>query len=228
MKITRRKVILLLFILSLFSCKKTTTGSDTLVITFPDANFETLIRQVLDKPSGNITDADMLTITVLDGEDRNIRNISGIENCTNLQELYLYYNQIIDISALSALTNIQSIGLGANQIIDISALGALTNLLFLHLGANQIIDISALSALTNLKKLWSGGNQIIDISALSALTNLHYLDLWSNRIIDIYPLIQNSGIDNGDEVFLTDNPLSETSINTYIPQLEARGVDVTY
>ena len=47
-----------------------------------------------------------------------------------------------------------------------------------------------------------------------------------NQIIDIYPLIQNSGIDNGDIVDLSHNPLNETTINTYIPQLESRGVNV--
>ena len=91
-----------------------------------------------------------------------------------------------------------------------------------------IINIDGIEHCKNLQKLWLYMNQIIDISTLSALTNLYYLYLGANQIIDIYPLIQNSGIDNGDEVFLTDNPLSETSINTYIPQLEARGVDVSY
>ena len=47
-----------------------------------------------------------------------------------------------------------------------------------------------------------------------------------NQVNDINTLIQNTGIDTGDRVWLSDNPLSETSINTYIPQLEARGVTV--
>jgi len=35
-------------------------------------------------------------------------------------------------------------------------------------------------------------------------------------------------MDSGDTVYLSDNPLSETSINVYIPELEARGVRVYY
>ena len=153
-------------------------------VTFPDANFETLIRETLNKPTGDITNTDLATITELNGDSKNIYNISGIEHCTNLQGLTLSFNQIIDISALSGLTNLQGL------------------------------------------TLWS--NQIIDISALSGLTNLTILYLSDNQIIDIYPLIQNSGIDNDDEVNISYNPLSETSINTYIPQLEARGVNVYY
>jgi hypothetical protein len=40
--------------------------------------------------------------------------------------------------------------------------------------------------------------------------------------------VDNEGLSQGDEVYLHDNPLSSDSINTYIPQLEARGVEVHY
>jgi Leucine-rich repeat (LRR) protein len=204
MYIARRVVAILFIILFVFSCKKTATSSEPVVVTFPDANFETLIREVLNIPSGEIIDVDLLTITDFNGENKNITDISGIEYFTNLQKLYLGYNQINDISALSTLTNIQE----------------------LCLEVNQIVEIGALSLHTNLQKLYLGYNQVKDISALSALTNLQELYLYMNQIIDIYPLIQNSGIDNGDIVDLSHNPLNETTINTYIPQLESRGVNV--
>jgi hypothetical protein len=35
-------------------------------------------------------------------------------------------------------------------------------------------------------------------------------------------------MDSGDRLGLQDNPLSEISINTYIPELETRGVEVSY
>jgi len=40
--------------------------------------------------------------------------------------------------------------------------------------------------------------------------------------------VENEGLGTGDRVYLFDNPLSDDSINIYIPQLEARGVTVTY
>jgi len=36
------------------------------------------------------------------------------------------------------------------------------------------------------------------------------------------------GLSVGGKVYLSGNPLSDTSINTYIPQLEARGIEVIY
>jgi hypothetical protein len=40
--------------------------------------------------------------------------------------------------------------------------------------------------------------------------------------------VNNSGMDDGDEVWLEDNPLSDTSIYEYIPALKERGVTVYY
>jgi len=49
-----------------------------------------------------------------------------------------------------------------------------------------------------------------------------------NSIVDISPLVANSGLSDGDEVDLKWNPLSDKSLNEYIPQLEERGVHVTW
>jgi len=40
--------------------------------------------------------------------------------------------------------------------------------------------------------------------------------------------VANSGLWAGDTVWLQNNPLSTTSVDVYIPQLEARGVNVVY
>jgi len=58
------------------------------------------------------------------------------------------------------------------------------------------------------------------------LTNLDYLALPNNSIADISPLVANSGLSEEDTILLYANPLSDKSLNEYIPQLEARGVKV--
>jgi hypothetical protein len=45
---------------------------------------------------------------------------------------------------------------------------------------------------------------------------------------DVSPLVDNEGLSEGDEVQLGTNPLISHSINTYMPELEARGVIVSY
>ena len=93
---------------------------------------------------------------------------------------------------------------------------------------NNISDISPLASLTNLMELILHDNNISDISPLVGLINLEVIDLHGSNISDISPLVENSGLSEGDTVDLIWNPLSTTSLNVYIPQLKARGVDVTY
>ncbi len=72
------------------------------------------------------------------------------------------------------------------------------------------------------------GNYIDDVSFLSTLSELQKIDLSSNPVADISPLLQNTGIGEGDTVYLMQTPSSDATINTYIPELEARGVTVEY
>jgi len=111
---------------------------------------------------------------------------------------------------------------------DLTGLEYLINVTWLALQNNQVSDISVLASLTSLKELELGSNQIRDISPLTGLANLTWLDLSYNQISDSSPLVDNTGLGEGDEVDLQNNPLSSDSINIYIPQLQARGVDVNY
>jgi len=52
--------------------------------------------------------------------------------------------------------------------------------------------------------------------------------LWHNQISDIFPLVQNQGINSGDTINLGGNPLSDLSIDTYIPELKNRGANVSF
>ena len=234
------------------------SGSFTVLlagVTFPDGNLEAAIRDALGKPAGeDITAAELLNLTTtLWALFSDITDLTGLEYCTNLTELNIYGNQISDISALSSLTNLSQLRLNYNQISDISPLASLTNMILLYLGENQISDISALSSLTNLTlldldgnqvsdisplssltnlaALSLNGNQISDISALSSLTNLITLRLGENQISDISPLVENSGLGAGDQVWIEENDLdlSEGSDDmANIRALEDRGVTVHY
>jgi hypothetical protein len=92
----------------------------------------------------------------------------------------------------------------------------------------NISDLTGLEYCLNLRKLNLESNNISDISALAGLSNLEWLSLWDNNISDISALIENAGFSDGDSVYLMDNPLSAESTNSYIPQLEARGIAVFY
>jgi Leucine-rich repeat (LRR) protein len=134
-------------------------------------------------------------------------------------------------SDLETLTTLDAPGQLESQanIQDLSGLQYCSNLIDLNLElSTHISDLSPLSDLTDLTHIDLWHNQVSDISPLANLTRLTYLYLPRSQISDVSPLVDNEGISAGDEVYLSGNPLSSDSIEIYIPQLQARGVTVSY
>ncbi|MCL0076052.1 PKD domain-containing protein, partial [Dehalococcoidia bacterium] len=84
------------------------------------------------------------------------------------------------------------------------------------------------SDLETLTELNASGRAVSDLTGLEYAVNLIRLPLAVNQITDISPLVQNEGLSRTDEIDLRGNPLSEESLNTYIPELRARGVTVSH
>ncbi len=158
----------------------------------------------------------------------NISDVSALSGLPNLITLDLYNNSMSDVSSLSGLTSLRTLDLDNNSISNITPLSGLNSLTSLLLSGNNISNISALSGLNSLLSLSLFRNNISDISALSDLTNLRSLNLYNNSISDLSPLVANTGLGSGDRVDVRYNPLSATSINTHIPILRDRGVDVSF
>ncbi|MCP4345189.1 MAG: leucine-rich repeat domain-containing protein, partial [Desulfobacterales bacterium] len=132
-------------------------------VIFPDENLEAVIRQAINKPSGEILESDLQGITELYYTGmKDIENIEGLQYCTKLDQLDLSFNQINDISAVAGLTNLTELRLYGNEISDIIAVAGLTNLTVLDLYYNGISDISAVAGLTNLTELRLYNNEISD------------------------------------------------------------------
>ena len=174
-------------------------------VDIPDANLRTVIETALGVASGvPIVSSEMETLTHLEARNANISDLTGLEGAINLTTLDLDENNITDISPVVGLTNLTGLFLGGNNISDISVLAGLTNLTGLSLYNNNISDISAVTELTNLTRLWLDGSNISDLS----------------------PLVANTGLGSGDEVYVRGNPLSYQSIHTHIPILQSREVIV--
>ena len=128
------------------------------------------------------------------------------------------------LTPLAGLTNLTWLWLGGNSIADLTPLAGLTNLTRLALDHNRISDLTPLAGLTNLTWLRLGDNAISDLTPLAGLTSLTELRLENNNISDLAPLVGNSGLGLGNWLDVRGNPLSDESINTHIPALQARGV----
>jgi len=84
------------------------------------------------------------------------------------------------------------------------------------------------SDLKGITSLDASRKGIRNLSGLQYCTGLTQLNLAYNQIADIKVLTQNNGLGSGDTVRLEFNPLNDVSMNTYIPQLQSRGVDVSW
>lgn len=100
------------------------------------------------------------------------------------------------------------------------------NLYSLELAGRGVTSLVGLETALGLTVVHAASNRIANLSPLEELPELWGLDLRDNRIVDVSPLVANTGLGEGDWVSLDGNPLSEESLNTHIPALLERGVDV--
>ena len=173
---------------------------------FADANLKAAVEDALGVT--NPTPVDMLELTDLHADRRDITDLTGLEYAKNLKLIFFYNNQINDISPLAGLTKLNWLNLDDNQVTDISPLSGLSSLRYLYLAWNHLSDISPLSELTGLRELYLDHTQISDISPLSVLINLDILDLWDNQISDISPL---SGLTKLRALSLEKNQINDIS-----------------
>ncbi|UCG61328.1 MAG: leucine-rich repeat domain-containing protein [Candidatus Zixiibacteriota bacterium] len=239
----------LLLSILIANCGKDPLGPET-EISFPDTVLGTVVCAALERDYGPVTLAELLTLDTLHYYGGGVKNLQGLQYCTNLTSLQLPWGSIEDITPLFTLRKLEKLNLwdnrissvkplmllmrlrhldlGENEIRDISGINAALSLEWLNLSANPVSDIRTLGNMTRLRDLHLNLCNIVNIDPLSKLTNVRFLALESNSVADLRPLVDNLGLNDGDTVHLHFNPLSEESISVYIPELQARGVYVTY
>ena len=181
------------------------------VVEFPDPNLEQAIRYAIDKPEGEIEDTDLVGVgfTELEAGDRDIYDLTGLEYCTDLEDMDLYMNHFTDITPLSALADLRSLDLWATDVYDLSPLAPLHNLRVLGLYDTNVLDYSPILGLPNLEELSIGGsNSLCDISWVSSLTTLTKLQASEAQISDLTPIAGLTGLTRID---ISYNPVEDLS-----------------
>ncbi|MBW3543649.1 MAG: leucine-rich repeat domain-containing protein, partial [Planctomycetes bacterium] len=116
---------------------------------FKDKNLEAVVRETLKKGEKDpLKEEDLKDLFIMNGNGREIEDLSGLEKCTNLAELKLSNNKLAELKPLSGLKNVQSLYLSDNKISDIGPLSGLTKLQHLELENNQVESVEPLKGLT--------------------------------------------------------------------------------
>ena len=209
-------------------------------VNIPDPGLRAVIAKALNKaPDTAITRADMATLTRLVGNNKDIRDLTGVEFATRLEHLelrhnlisdltpvaeltqlrvlYLQHNRILNISPIAGLINLTFFNMGDNLVSDLSPIASLVNLGVLWVYNNTISDISPLAGLVNLRRFWSWGNPIADLSAFAGLAKLQSIDIRGGAVSDLGPL---AGLTRVTELDFRDNAISDISPLAGLSNLE--------
>ena len=180
------------------------------VVHIPDPNLRAAIAEALGKsPNAPITVAEMERLGPrFRPENRNIRDLTGLQFATNLSWLHLRGNQISDLSPLAGLINLRELWLHDNPLLDISPVRGLTNLTHLEVDTNQLSDISPVRGLTNLTHLEFNRTQVSDISPVRGLINLTVLEFKTTLVSDLSPV---AGLINLERLAFSNQNLSDLS-----------------
>src|SRR5688572_464787 len=141
------------------------------VIEIPDPELQLAIRRSLQKPTGEITTADMASLTNLDASHYTRRsNRTNAQVITSLEGLQFATNLThLDISGwwfwsaqIGTPTRFKGI-----DLTDLRALQALPNLTFLNSGYNQLSNTFFPPALTNISTLKLNNNDLTEVDLAS-------------------------------------------------------------
>ncbi|MFQ7233268.1 MAG: sialate O-acetylesterase, partial [Enterococcus hulanensis] len=100
--------------------------------------------------------SDLEKLISLDMTDRQVRNLSGLENAINLTQLQAHGNQIEKgLSALNSLTKLKELNLDSDGItqeqLDSLAFEKLTNLTDIYLAGNHLFNLERLNLAKNIR-----------------------------------------------------------------------------
>jgi len=188
-------------------------------IEFYDEGLEIIVRNIINKPEGDIFENELEGITDIHAIGDNItssenypavhypqdprtykvngsiQSLKDIAHFKNLKQLTLVYQSINDFAPLAELKNLETLNISDNKISDLAFLKGMKKLKSLNVSYNKLTEISGIASLKNLEELDISYNKINDIKGIEKLTNLKILLLnqsWTDdtsRVRDISPLI---------------------------------------
>ena len=171
---------------------------------FSDTNFRACVEET------EFTHIEQFKILVC--TNKNIVDLAGIEQLTDLTTLTLDINNIVDFSPLAALENVNTLSITNNNISDLSSFPLMPGLTTLVLFSNAITDITPLANNPQLLNLAVSNNQISDSTQFSFISNLQSLTVQNNMIEDI------SGLSAMTELLALD--ASDNQINDGVIELQ--------
>lgn len=153
-----------------------------------DNHLKFVLASKLGKKINEINKDILVTLRELDLSDCGINNLKGLEYATNITNINLSRNDIVDASLLSNLHRITNLELSENRIEDISFLNNLKKLRSVGLDSNNISGIDNLKNLKDLVLLNISNNKIKDLTFVDTIPNKNVKIIASEQFILLKPV----------------------------------------
>ncbi|KAG0570673.1 hypothetical protein KC19_6G179500 [Ceratodon purpureus] len=114
--------------------------------------------------------------------------ITGLDNCTMLEELILDDNVINQVSGISKLQSLWRLDLGCNQLTSCINVGVFTTIEQLSIDNNQITSLKGLEGLVSLMELYAQNNRLVklvEINHVRDLPKLMVVNFCGNAFCDV-------------------------------------------
>ena len=178
-------------------------------VSIPDPGLNAAIREALQKPAGQLTEQDLLSLTNLNASRRDVRSIDGLQAARNLVSLDLQINQLTNFSLPTGLTKLMILDVSVNPLASVFLPGDLTNLTSLAITGTGLTNVTLPSGLPRLNNLDLSGNRLTSFNALSNFTGLIFLDLSFNSFTSFAP---PGGLTNLTAFLMKGNPLTNITL----------------
>lgn len=151
--------------------------------------------------------------------NKSITDITGIENCSKVKEIYLQGNNILTIQPLEACTQLVNLRLANNKNLgdNNSAIEKLTNLTYLDLSNTGMTNINSINNLINrtsrtkIIDLNISDNGLQDITGIEKITSLQNLYI-ANEQLDNDDLSLVQGLTGLATLDMSGNQISDISV----------------
>lgn len=169
---------------------------------------ETILHTVQEKlQKTDITETDILAVTELNLSRMNLTDISDLERFTNLVNLDLVENCLIDLSPLAGLKNLRRLAAGNDPFLSEEDRAK-------RLGINHFTDYSFLASLPNLVDVDFTATGDNNIEYAQYLPNVEEFRAYCNPITDISPLIHCKKL---HQSYFYDCPITDISVYRHLP-----------
>lgn len=193
------------------------------VVNIVDPNLEQAIREAVAKPDGDLTEADLQQLVVLNASQRNITTLDGFTTATNLSHLDLSYNALSTATLTPGFPRLGRVELQGNGLTNLVVPGLLPSLWQLALSENLLTDADFLTQMPQLAYLELDYNEFSAFDPGLELNHLIWLNLAFNRIQDLNFLTRLPRLAN---LFLDDNGLTNVALPGVLTNINWLTLDV--